>query len=116
VTPSLPPRLITEDCRSWIIGVVLTISILRTAILNATKFRFQLVYIAAPLFYVKSTISSIIVLVPYNLSESSFTLKNEFLIVDVNKLPEALTPSVEYLKPKHFTFLIKTFNREIEMQ
>ena len=53
---------------------------------------------------------------PYNLSESSFTLKNEFLIIDVNKLDEALTPSVEYLKPKHFTFLIYTFKREVEMQ
>jgi hypothetical protein len=116
VTPSLPPRLITEDCRSWIIGVVLTISILRTATLITSYFRFQLVCKAAPLIYVKSTISSNIVLRPYNLSESSLTLKNESLIVDVNQLYEAPTPSVEYLKPKHFTFLIKTFNREIEMQ
>jgi hypothetical protein len=116
VTPSHPPRLIIEDCRSWIIGVVLTISILRTTTLVTSDFKFQLVYIAAPLFYVKRTISSNITLLPYSLSESSLTLKNEFFIVDVNILYEAPTPSVEYLKPKHFTFLTFTFKREVEMQ
>ena len=97
-------------------GTVLTISILRTATLITSNFRFQLVCKAAPLFYVKSTISSNIVLLPNNLSESSLTLKNESLIVDVYKLYEAPTPSVEYLKPKHFTFLTFTFMREVKMQ